>query len=265
MGKRHIRPPSWSRSRVSDSKLPFSVIGSLNGVHMFGQNLDVQLNSARTDDTTVVWKSFHDSITLIVVSSEEDTSELSLERMLHMVFGAMVLIVGLEELTNIRNVERLKKDLRASYCLIDSFLGSSELIGDLTQCVDCVIPPEGSLIQETLSGFAEATGTAFVSLLVSGRVVAATESWWRLGMPEAVLLPWLVGSLPPQAARDYPVYLPHGSPKLLERWWQPLLEPLRACLPLGPRVLPEGFPLHSDILGAPPTGCEALPPTLYKP
>lgn len=247
---------------------------------MFGQNLDVQLNSARTEGTTVVWKSFHDSITLILLS-EEGTSELRLERTLHMVFGAMVLIVGLEELTNIRNVERLKKELRASYCLIDSFLRNSELIGDLTQCVDCAIPLEGSLMQETLLGFAEATGTAFVSLLVSGRVVAATESWWRLGMPEAVLLPWLVGSLPPQAARDYPVYLPHGSPKvphrlltltllrglelcllcgprpplgqldpqLLERWWQPLLEPLRACLPLGPRALPEGFPLHSDILG----------------
>lgn len=108
--------------------------------------------------------------------------------------------MGLEELTNIRNVERLKKELRvrlwnmaavripksclsgstipsrhwnsmgpgvpwdlvqpwnrlhslsfflhqASYCLIDSFLGNSELIGDLTQCVDCVIPPEGSLLQ----------------------------------------------------------------------------------------------------------------------
>ncbi|KAM5236589.1 protein fuzzy homolog isoform 2-T2 [Ctenodactylus gundi] len=262
-------------------QLPFSVIGSLNGVHMFGQNLQVQLSSARTEDTTVVWKSFHDSITLIVLSSEENASELKLERLLQMVFGAMVLLVGLEELTNIRNVERLKKELRASYRLIDSFLGDSELIGDLTQCVDCVIPPEGSLLQEALCGFAEATGTAFVSLVVSGRVAAATESWWRLGMPEAVLLPWLVGSLPPQAARDYPVYLPHGSPtvphrlltlmllpglelcllcgprpalsqldpQLLERWWQPLLEPLRACLSVGPGALPNGFPLHTDILG----------------
>ncbi|XP_030676938.1 protein fuzzy homolog isoform X1 [Nomascus leucogenys] len=262
-------------------QLPFSVIGSLNGVHMFGQNLEVQLSSARTENTTVVWKSFHDSITLIVLSSEVGISELRLERLLQMVFGAMVLLVGLEELTNIRNVERLKKDLRASYCLIDSFLGDSELIGDLTQCVDCVIPPEGSLLQEALSGFAEAAGTAFVSLVVSGRVVAATEGWWRLGTPEAVLLPWLVGSLPPQTARDYPVYLPHGSPtvphrlltltllpslelcllcgpspplsqlypQLLERWWQPLLDPLRACLPLGPRALPSGFPLHTDILG----------------
>ncbi|XP_004409960.1 PREDICTED: protein fuzzy homolog isoform X2 [Odobenus rosmarus divergens] len=226
-------------------QLPFSVIGSLNGVHMFGQNLEVQLSSARTEDTTVV------------------------------------LLVGLEELTNIRNVERLKKELRASYHLIDSFLGDSELIGDLTQCVDCVVPPEGSLLQEALSGFAEAAGTAFGSLVVSGRVVAATESWWRLGTPEAVLLPWLVGSLPPQAARDYPVYLPHGSPtvphrlltltllpglelcllfgprpplsqldpQLLDRWWQPVLDPLRACVPLGPRALPAGFPLHMDILG----------------
>ncbi|XP_063109221.1 protein fuzzy homolog isoform X4 [Cavia porcellus] len=200
-----------------------------------------------------------------------------------MVFGAMVLLVGLEELTNIRNVERLKKELKASYCLIDSFLGDPALIGDLTQCVDCVIPPEGSLlqVQEALSGFSEATGTAFASLVVSGRVVAATEGWWRLGMPEAVLLPWLVGSLPQQAARDYPVYLPHGSPtvphrlltltllpglelcllcgprpplsqldpQFLERWWQPLLDPLRACLTLGPRALPDGFPLHADILG----------------
>lgn len=262
-------------------QLPFSVVGSLNGVHMFGQNLEVQLSSSRTEDTTVVWKSFHDSITLIVLSSEEGTSELRLERLLQMVFGAMVLLIGLEELTNIRNVERLKKELRASYCLIDSFLRDPELIGDLTQCVDCAIPSEGLLLQEALSGFAEATRTAFVSLVVSGRVVAATEGWWRLGMPEAVLLPWLVGSLPPQAARDYPVYLPHGSPtvphrlltltllpglelcllcgprpplsqldaQLLERWWQPLLDPLRACLPLGTRVLPEGFSLHTDILG----------------
>ncbi|XP_049756914.1 protein fuzzy homolog isoform X1 [Elephas maximus indicus] len=262
-------------------QLPFSVIGSLNGVHMFGQNLEVQLSSARTEDTTVVWKSFHDSITLIVLSSEESSSELQLERLLEMVFGAMVLLVGLEELTDIRNIERLKKELRASYRIIDSFLGDSELIGDLTQCVDCVVSPEGSLLQEALSGFAEATSTAFVSLVVSGRVVAATEGWWRLGMPEAVLLPWLLGSLPPQTARDYPVYLPHGSPtvphrlltltllpglelcllcgprpplsqldpQVLERWWQPLLEPLRACVPLGHRALPAGFSLHTDILG----------------
>ena len=45
---------------------------------------------------------------------------------------------------------------------------------------------------------------------MSGWVVAATESWWWLGRLEAVLLPWLVGSLLPQAARDYPLYLIPG-------------------------------------------------------
>ncbi|XP_009434339.1 protein fuzzy homolog isoform X2 [Pan troglodytes] len=196
-------------------QLPFSVIGSLNGVHMFGQNLEVQLSSARTENTTVVWKSFHDSITLIVLSSEVGISELRLERLLQMVFGAMVLLVGLEELTNIRNVERLKKDLRASYCLIDSFLGDSELIGDLTQCVDCVIPPEGSLLQ------------------VPHRLLTLT-------LLPSLELCLLCGPSPP---------LSQLYPQLLERWWQPLLDPLRACLPLGPRALPSGFPLHTDILG----------------
>ncbi|XP_070306594.1 protein fuzzy homolog isoform X5 [Odocoileus virginianus] len=196
-------------------QLPFSVIGSLNGVHMFGQNLEVQLSSARTEDTTVVWKSFHDSITLIVLSSEEGTSELRLERLLQMVFGAMVLLVGLEELSNIRNVERLKKELRASYRLIDSFLGDSELIGDLTQCVDCVVPPEGSLLQ------------------VPHRLLTLTL------LPDLELC-LLCGPRP---------HLSQLDAQLLERWWQPLLEPLRGCLPLGPRALPAGFPLHTDILG----------------
>lgn len=50
----------WGSQCFPTFQLPFSVIGSLNGVHMFGQNLDVQLNSARTEDTTVVWKNFHD-------------------------------------------------------------------------------------------------------------------------------------------------------------------------------------------------------------
>lgn len=97
-----------------------------------------------------------------------------------------------------------------------------------------------SLTQEALSGFAEAAGTAFISLVVSGRVVAATESWWRLGMPEAVLLPWLVGSLPPQAARDYPVYLPHGSPKVSE-WVGRAGRTVRAGRS-APRVGPGGPP-----------------------
>uniref|UniRef100_A0A6I8PEB9 Fuzzy planar cell polarity protein n=1 Tax=Ornithorhynchus anatinus TaxID=9258 RepID=A0A6I8PEB9_ORNAN len=265
----------------SRQQLPFSVIGSLNGVHMFGRNLDVGLASARTEDSVVVWKTFHDSITLIVLSSEEGASALSLERLLELVFGAMVLLIGLEELTDIRNVERLKKELRACHGLIDSLLCESERVGDLTQCVDCIVSPDGPLLQEALSGFAESVGAAFACLVAGGRVAAGTPGWWRLAAPESILLPWLLGTLPPHSARDYPVYLPHGSPtvphrlltlmllpglelgllcgpgpalaqftpQLLDRWWQPLLEPLRACLLLLPRGLPPSLTLAPAILG----------------
>lgn len=38
-------------------------------------------------------------------------------------------------------------------------------------------------------------------------------------------------------------------PQLLDRWWQPLLDPLRACQELGPRALPAGVSVHADVLG----------------
>uniref|UniRef100_A0A8C3SNU6 FUZ/MON1/HPS1 first Longin domain-containing protein n=1 Tax=Chelydra serpentina TaxID=8475 RepID=A0A8C3SNU6_CHESE len=53
--------PLFCRSLGAPSKhqLPFSVIGSLNGVHMFGANLDVLLTAACTANTHVVWRVFH--------------------------------------------------------------------------------------------------------------------------------------------------------------------------------------------------------------
>lgn len=67
-------------------------------------------------------------------------------------------------------------------------------------------------MQECLEAFAKAAESRFGSLLVGGRVLCATEQWWQLTAQEAMLLTWLVCSLPPHASRDLPVYLPHGSP-----------------------------------------------------
>ena len=53
------------------------------------------------------------SITLILVASDDVTNELHATYLLEVVFGAMVLLVGLHELENITNkVERLKKELK---------------------------------------------------------------------------------------------------------------------------------------------------------
>ncbi|MEE6482648.1 hypothetical protein FKM82_013308 [Ascaphus truei] len=175
--------PLYCRSKGSTRQLTFSVIGSLNGVHMFASNQGVLLTSTCTENTRVVWRAFHDSINLIVMSSESSASDFSLNRLLENVFSAMVLVIGLEDLVNIKNVERLKKDLRACYRLIDSFLMENEKMGDLTQCVDCIIAQDGAILQ------------------------------------------------------------------LVERFWKPVLDPIKSCLRVQLRSFPASVPLHHGILG----------------
>ncbi|XP_069764640.1 protein fuzzy homolog isoform X2 [Narcine bancroftii] len=273
--------PLYCRSKGESRQLSFSVIGSLNGVHMFGSNQDVLLTSTSTDNCRVCWRVFHDSITLIVMSSEEDASDLYFGRLLENVFNAMVLVIGLDDLVNLKNVERLKRELRACYKLIDSLLAASDWIGDLTMCVDCVASPDAAVLQEALDVFVAAAESNFGCLMVMGKTVVATEKWWRLTTQELVLLALLVGSLAPNSSRDYPIYLPHGSPtvphrlltfqlvpgvdvcllcgptpslqqvqtELVERFWSPVLECLKTCLRVHQRSFLASINLHHSIVG----------------
>ncbi|XP_061444856.1 protein fuzzy homolog isoform X2 [Rhineura floridana] len=209
--------PLYCRSRGGSSKqqLPFSVIGSLNGVHMFGSNLDVLLTAACTENTRVVWKVFHNSITLIVLSSDEGASDFSLGRLLENVFSAMVLVLGLEELVNARNIERLKKDLKACYKLIDSFLEPGKCSADLTQCVECAIMPSRAILQVP-------------HRFLTFQLVPGLE----------VLL--LCGPKPS---------LQFLADELVRQFWQPLLDLLKASARAPPRCLPPGICLAPGILG----------------
>lgn len=70
----------------------------------------MDLLSTETEDYKVVWKEFHDSITLIGLSS--GCTKSVLESLLESVFNTMVLIVGLDEIKSQKNIERLKRELR---------------------------------------------------------------------------------------------------------------------------------------------------------
>ncbi|XP_041096179.1 protein fuzzy homolog [Polyodon spathula] len=261
--------PLFCRGRGSSKQLPFSVIGSLNGVHMFGSSQDAQICSTATEGGgRVVWRVFQDSVALIAVSSEEGAGEPYLRRLLDNVFNCMVLVLGLDELSRVKNVERLKRDLRSCYRLIDCFLESGgEAIGDLTHCADCLVSPDSGVLQECLDAFTRAAESEFGCLLADGRVVVATEKWWRLAPQEVVLLAFLVRSLASTSSRDCPIFLPQGSPnvphrllcfqlvpgvdvcvlcgptpslqsaesELVGRFWSPLVEPLRNCVGLKGR------------------------------
>ncbi|XP_072463375.1 protein fuzzy homolog isoform X1 [Notamacropus eugenii] len=320
----------------SRQQLPFSVIGSLNGVHMFGQNLDVTLRSARTEDTAVVWRTFHDSVTLIVLCSEPGRAELRLERLLELVFGAMVLLVGLEELTRIRNVERLKKDLRVRGPPGRGGLRAAERGGHPRLCLVLLSPGHLRPHRQPPGGHGAGRGPDPVRGLPGsggGAAVAGGPGGLRRGdgqrlcqpggrrprgsrngglvaprgtggsaaalaggqppipggprlprlpaprephgasptahadaatRPGAVCAVWASAPSEPGGVSGEP--LAHGHPgapglsvalalvppllsQVLERWWQPLLEPLRACLALVSRGIPAGFLLHPDILG----------------
>ncbi|KAK5614834.1 hypothetical protein CRENBAI_011559 [Crenichthys baileyi] len=278
-------------TRGASKQLPFSVIGSLNGVHMFGGGQGVLLSCCETEGGgKVVWRVFHDSVMLIAVSrggssggcSKEE--EIRLQRLLENVWHCMVLVLGQDELVNLRNVERLKRDLRSCFCLIDQLLEEKQqgVLGNLTHCADSLLPPNPTLLQEAVDGFAQAADSEFGCLFVHGRIAVATEKWWRLAPQEVVLLSALVRTLSASgsASCDYPVFLPQGSPtvahrllrfqllpgadvcvlcgptpslhraesELVGQLWSPLVETLRSCLSVGERSLPGSVPLRPDVL-----------------
>ncbi|XP_028986693.1 protein fuzzy homolog [Betta splendens] len=279
-------------TRGASKQLPFSVIGSLNGVHMFGGGQGVVLSGCETEGGgKVVWRVFQDSVMLIAVNgggqggvgcSREE--EVRLQRLLENVWNCMVLVLGQDELANIRNVERLKRDLRSCFGLIDQMLEERQegVLGSLTHCADLLLPPNPTLLQEAVDGFAEAADSEFGCLIIHGRIAAATEKWWRLAPQEVVLLSALIRSLSDSASAscDYPVFLPHGSPTvahrllrfqllpgadvcvlcgpspslhtaetgLVGRFWAPLVETLRDCLAVGERCVPQAVNLRPDVL-----------------
>lgn len=281
-------------TRGSSKQLPFSVIGSLNGVHMFGGGQDVLLSSCETEGGgKVVWRVFHDSVMLIAVSgghqaptglcsSKED--EMFLQRLLENVWNCMVLVLGQDELVNVRNVERLKRDLRSCFGLIDQLLEERQesILGNLTHCADSLLPPNPALLQGTVDSFAQAADSEFGCLVIHGRIAVATEKWWRLAPQEVVLLSALMQTLSKSGSTscDYPVFLPQGSPTvahrlvrfqllpgadvcvlcgptpslhrvesgLVCRFWSPLVDALRDCLAVGERCLPGSVTLRPDVL-----------------
>lgn len=279
-------------TRGASRQLPFSVIGSLNGVHMFGGSQGVVVSSCSTEGGgKVVWRVFQDSVMLIAVSRGDPggagssrEEEVCLQRLLENAWNCMVLVLGQDELASVRNVERLKKDLRSCFSLLDQLLEDRQegILGNLTHCADSLLPPSPTLLQEAIDGFAQSAGSEFGCLFVHGRIAAATDKWWRLAPQEVVLLSALIRSLTGSgtASCDYPVFLPRGSPNVAHRllrfqllpgadvcilcgptpslhraktglvvpFWTPLMETLRDCLAVGQRCLPASVSLRPDVL-----------------
>ncbi|NXQ06537.1 FUZZY protein, partial [Vidua macroura] len=71
-------------------QVPFSLVGALHGVHLFGAAAGAELRQAATPTAHLAWAGYGNSITLIVLSPAPGPSGPALARILDSAFGAMV-------------------------------------------------------------------------------------------------------------------------------------------------------------------------------
>ncbi|ELU10103.1 hypothetical protein CAPTEDRAFT_17914 [Capitella teleta] len=242
--------PVFSRCKGNVKQLPFPVLGSLNGVHMFCDTNGVNLQSCLTEDAKVVWKTFYDSLTLIIITQDDNASDLHLTQTLDLVFHSLVLLYGLDDLSNIKNVERFKREIRVCYQVCDRLLeavDSSTSFSDLTGSVDVMMSTENQLLQTYLDAFVNAASSPFGFVILSGRVSVATSKWWKMDVVERVILTILVSSLPKSSSRDIPVFLPISSPKVPHRLMTfSLASDVEVCVVCGPK--PTLADLQSEVV-----------------
>ncbi|XP_018568218.1 protein fuzzy homolog isoform X2 [Anoplophora glabripennis] len=207
---------------------------------MFGKPLGIEMINSLTDDYVVAWKEFVDSVVIIGIAS--GCSVDILNKILESVFNAVVLIVGTEEVKTQRNIERLKRELRVCYPLIDRLLDSLDCgdstnkhSSDLAGFVETILCPENHLIQIVLDSFTECVDSMFSCVLISGKIAAATQSWWSLHPDELKLLSLLATSENTANSKDIPVFLPYKSPTVAFRFVACTLIPeVQLCCLCGP-------------------------------
>lgn len=98
-------------------QLPFSTVGSLNGVHMFCKSQGALLQNVYLDDgTVVVWKDFENCFTMIGIG--KNITEKVIVDLLYLAFNAMIYTIGLNEIKLNKNSEQMKRELKVSAVLL---------------------------------------------------------------------------------------------------------------------------------------------------
>ncbi|XP_014273941.1 protein fuzzy homolog isoform X2 [Halyomorpha halys] len=213
--------------------------------------------------------------------------ETVLVQLLDTIFDAMILTVGIEDLKNIKNVERLKRELRPCYLLVDKIMECLDFgdrcIGSSTQifnCVETILCAEKLCLLVCLESYVECVSSLFGCVTVENCIAVATDAWWDLDPVERKLLSHIITANSNCTAFDVPVFLPRKSPTVPFRlvgvcliigiWvtvlcgpkpdlatiqqtafqvWSPMVAPLRSMLNTRPHSIPSTVQLHSSVLG----------------
>ncbi|CAG0882292.1 unnamed protein product [Darwinula stevensoni] len=236
-------------------KIPFPVLGSLNGCWMYSRSLDCSLLSASSNDGSVTWQEFDNFFVLILIVKDGNILEEKLRRsMLDLVYSALVLSLGSDLMSSSTSVEKLKREMRSCYRVIDLILrdmaAASTASSLATICLkpfySPYCPDDLQKMKTYLESFCGSFDIAYGCMLHHGVAVACTDAWRELlSSHEALLLSIWVRCLQPISACDTPLFLPHKSPKVPFRLLCFRLiggEPLHLCLLCG------STPNFSDVL-----------------
>lgn len=242
-----------AKNKMFILQLPFSTVGSLNGVHMFCKSQGVHLQNTHLDDgTLIVWKEFENSFTMIGIG--KGYTEKILRDLLEIVFNATIFTIGLNEVKHNQNAEQFKRELKVSltadawntqtlkpcfplfcqncYPIVDKLIENID--ADLLKFSDCIIPSSGTEILQRLNEFSEQIGSPFCCVVVSRhKIVAGTDGWWDLNVIDRkLLITMLSATTAPQL--DVPVYLPKKSPNIAYRFVSiPICQMISVCVVCG--------------------------------
>ena len=271
--------PLFSKNVGHSITVPFPVVGSLNGVHMFAKSKGVETGCTRTESGALYWKEY-ENLKFILISLENKCNEKFLTMLLDNFYKSMIMSIGETEITKTNNVERLKKKIKLCSPLLDAMLSPSKLIPTLTQMTETLLINNASVLENYLTSFTEDLDSEFGCVTLDGRIVVATEKFWQLQTIETSLLSYVIYNLRKVAASDTPVYLPNGSPvvphrlitvtliervqvaivcgpepslhdiqtKYIAHYWSPLVPYLRESLRSLPRSFPPEMKLDHNVL-----------------
>lgn len=194
-------------------QLPFSTIGSLNGIHMFCKNQGVDLTKTTLDDGLIVWQEFDDNFLFIGIGNGGGVQEQCLRKLLELAYHAIILLIGQSGLQLVHNPERLKRELKYVLPLMDLLL--EELHSGLIGFSDCILSNENQTLLGKLVDFSEQFGSPYACLMVRNKIAVATDGWWDLNGIDRKLLNIMLQTAT-TLQMDVPVYLPKKSPTVRE-------------------------------------------------
>ncbi|CAO1328474.1 unnamed protein product [Diamesa serratosioi] len=221
--------PIFSKKRGDCENFPFSTQASLNGVHLFCKTQNVGLNSTEFGDNgKIIWKEVE---SLIFIAISTNLTEKTIKSLLDKAFHGMILHVGINEIRNIKNIDRFKRELKSYYQMIEKLIEFSET--DLLDYNETLICQESVEIQEKLNEFSEQTFSPYCCILSRSKIICATEGFNDLHVADRKLL-ILMLTQSNALHKDFPIYLPHKSPTVAYRLISlPLIQGIHVCLICG--------------------------------